>query len=530
MTKSVTQFAKYQAMIALLICLSVSIAQAQTRTEILPTGSGYWKEKVQTLPTVQGGWTILPESLVVSPDCVHMAYKMQRGIGIIVVLDGIPSPVYRKVGELAFSENHNQLYYRARELGAWFIVRNHRPYNFREFIADPVISPNGYGWAAIFKSPIRQQLCVNGEDGPQFDEIDGQSIRFSPDSKQLAYFARRGHHWYVQINDKTAGPYQEVIDAPTYDAQSQQLAYIAKHNGQWYVVQNNEPWTVANDATGLQFHPKSNKLYAWLRTTSNNWQLYCNNSPIDTANSSSPATLIFGNHISSWAARLTVGSQTQMIRDGRLLPINGYILPDSAQFGPKNIQLVYVTRTNAGEHLTVDGDLLEPYQTIQTTDIRMAPNGLRIAYVAKMNGQWHVVDHDKPGPIIDPVLPNSLQFSPDFEQLYYRTQSGPFVRLYMNNRMIGEFDEMTPPVYLTRGNHMAWAARIAHQWHMYVDGFPNPTHFTDIVGTPRVAGDLDHFRTFVIQMSTAEPTYNKLMMEKLTADEALANVEPGSIE
>jgi hypothetical protein len=89
---------------------------------------------------------------------------------------------------------------------------------------------------------------------------------------------------------------------------------------------------------------------------------------------------------------------------------------------------------------------------------------------------------------------------------------------------------MTPPVYLTRGNHMAWAARIAHQWHMYVDGFPNPTHFTDIVGTPRVAGDLDHFRTFVIQMSTAEPTYNKLMMEKLTADEALANVEPGSIE
>ncbi len=532
MTKSEIHLNGRPILLGLLITLLCSQAwsQPRTQTHILPTDYGYWQEKVQTIPKVEGGWRIIPESMIISPDCTHIAYKMQRGIGIIVVLDGIPSRVYRKVGELAFSENHNQLYYRARELGPWYIVRNHRPYNFREFVSDPIPSPNGYGWAAIFKSPIKQQLCVNGKDGPPFDEINEQSIRFSPDSRQIAYFARRGQHWYAQINDKTAGPYEEVVEAPVYDDLSEQLAYIAKYNGQWYVVQNNEPWSVANDASSLQFHPKTHKLYGWLRTHDNNWQLHCNNTPIDNANSTTPVKLVFADHPNTWAARLTVGSHTQIIRNGQLLPINGYVLPDTIQYGPKNIQLFYVTRTDAGEHLTADGQLLDAYQAIQTTDILMTPNARRVVYVAKTNDQWCVVDHGKPGPAIDPVVPGSLQFSPDFEQLLYLTQSGSFIRLYLNNQMVGEFDEMTQPMYLKRGTHLAWAARIGQQWHLYVDGFKNPTGFTDIVGIPRIASDLDHFRTIIMQTQTVEPTYHKLSMEKLTAEEALANVEPGSIE
>ena len=351
----ITRFAKSGCLLILLIC---SAAWSQTQTQVFPTDYGYWQQTIQRIPNVEGGWNLIPESVIISPDCTHIAYKMQRGIGIIVVLDGIPSRVYRKVGELTFSENHNQLFYRARELGAWYIVRNYRPYNFREFIADPIPSPNGYGWAAVFKSPIKQQLCVNGKDSPTFDEINQQSIRFSPDSKQIAYFARRGHHWYVQFNDKTAGPYEDVAQAPVYDELSEQLAYIAKHNGQWYVVQNHEPWTPVNDAAGLQFHPKTHKLYAWLRVQGDNWQLHCNNTPIDDAVSSTPARIVFAERPNAWAARLTVGSQTQIIRNGERLPINGYILPDSIQYGPKHIQLFYITRTDQGEYLTVDGQLL----------------------------------------------------------------------------------------------------------------------------------------------------------------------------
>ncbi|MFG0248402.1 MAG: hypothetical protein ACF8OB_05900, partial [Phycisphaeraceae bacterium JB051] len=164
------------------------------------------------------------------------------------------------------------------------------------------------------------------------------------------------------------------------------------------------------------------------------------------------------------------------------------------------------------------------------TDIIIAPDSRRVIYVAKKNDHWHMIDQGEAGPAIDPIVPGSLRFSPDFEKVLYRTQSQTFVRLYIDHQLIGEFDEMTPPMYLKRGNHLAWAARVGPKWHMYVDGFKNPTGFTDIVGTPRIASDLDNFRTIIMQSHTAEPTYNKFSMEKLTADEALANVEPGSIK
>lgn len=528
---------RHPALWIMLACLyllsSVGTVLAQN-TDVTPANledlfnPGQWDEQIKPLPQLPGGWELIPESIVVSPNRQRMACKMQRGSGIIVVIDGKPSPVYRKVGQLTFSANSVNLYYVARELGGWFLVRDFSRRATREFVSDPILSDSGKRCAVVYKTPQRLQLYIEGHKPSSFDEIDTQSICFSPDDKQFAYFARRGTAWYVQINEQTAGPYELLIDTPVFNSDSTELAYMAQHNGECYVVQNNEPWAVANEVTGLQYHPVSGELYAWLRVEKMQWQLYCDNKPVTDAVSTTPAKLVFGSHPDTWATRLTVGSHTQLMRSGKLLPIEGYILPDSIQFDPKSIQLVYVTRTDAGEHITVDGQLLDPYQAIQTTDIRISRNALRIAYVAKKDNRWCVVDQGQPGPVLDTVIPNSLMFSHDNQQLIYRTQNGPFQRLYVDNQMVGEFDEMTEPVYARQ--HMAFAARMGNEWHLYVDGIANPTGFTDLVAQPQISTQYGRFITLIQQNHTLMPTYSKLVMEILSNDEALANVNPDEVK
>lgn len=518
--------AKHIARMCLTFCILgiSSIAWSQTQTT---TARGYWQEQVKALPQLPEGWQLIPESIVVSPNRQRMACKMQRGSGIIVVVDGEPSPVYRKVGNLIFSNNSINLYYNARELGPWFLVRNTRRMYNCEIIGDPIPSETGNKCAIIFKTPQKYQVNISGTAGPIFDEIDPDSITFSPNDHQYAYFARRDQSWYVQINDLTAGPYTQLNGKPIFDADSKQLAYIAQHNGQWLVVQNNEPWMAVNDATGLQFHPTSNKLYAWLRPQGEHWQLHCDNTLITNAVSTTPAPLIFGEHPDAWAARLTLGSKTQMIHSGKLLPIQGYILPDSIQFDRKCIQLVYVTRTDEGDHLTVDSQLLKPYQAIQPSDIVIHKFGRRIAFAAKIDDRWHVIDNGQVGPAVDTIVPSSLTFSLQ-DQLFYRAQTGTFAELYVNNQLAGQFDEMTDPVF-TR-EHTGWAARLGNKWHLYVDGVANNTAFTDLVAAPQIATKRDSFVTMIQQSHTLMPSYSRLVMEQLTAEEALANVDPNSVE
>ncbi|GEM_PF-2837676 len=509
------------ALVLNLVCIQITTAQ-------VVWSDAYWKENIKQLPQLPSGWEMVPDSIIVSPNRQRMAFKMQRGRGLIVVLDGKPSPVYRKIGKLQFSSNSLYLHYIARENGPWYLVRDTHRRFAKEFVGDPILSNQGKRTAVIFKTPRMLQVRIAGVNGPVFDEVNRDSITFSPNDKQYSYFARRGKYWYVQIDDQTAGPFEDVTGRPVYSSDSKSHAYMAQTNGQWHVVQDNKPWQVANETAQIAFHPNSKQLFAWLRVDSPNWQLHINNQPVEKAISSTPVPVIFGTKAYAWAARLIVGSQTQMIREGKTLPIHGYILPDTAQFDPKSIQLVYVTRTDDGEHVTIDDVLLEPYQSILAEDIQISRDARRIAYPAKINNQWHVIEQGEKGPTLEAIIPGSLVFSPKKQQLIYRAKSGQLDRFYIDQQMVGEFDEMSNPIF-DKG-HIAWAARLGNNWHLYIDGIANPTAFSNLVGPPLVTTKYGRFMTMIQQNHSTVPAYSRLVMDKLTTEEALANVNPNSIK
>ena len=515
---------------ALLILLIAMVGQTAIPLDDTITPTAQWREHLRPAGMAPDGWEIIPNSITVSPDKRRLAYKIQRGSGKVVVLDGKASPVYLKIGKLTFSGNSKRLYYIARERGPWFISRDNGSKKIiDEVVSDLVVSYTGNKYAVAYKTPTRIRVRINNNHGPIFDAVDMTTFTYSTNTKQQAYYARKGNQWYVQINDQTAGPFDQLAGKPLFDAKSQSMAYMARTNDQWQVIQNNKPWRDSQEVASLQFHPVSNQLFAWLRTDSKQWQLHCNNKPIENAVSDTPCSVTFGNHANQWATVLTQDGKTHLMRNGKRYESQGTILSSSLQFDSKSIQLVYVTRTDQGEHLTIDGNLQQPYQAIQLSDILINRNCKQIVYPAKQNDKWTIIDQGKPIQTVDSIVPGSLAFSPNQKQLVYLAQKGPLKYLYLNHHVVDQFNDITKPVFDKKGHHIAWAAKTANQWHLYIDGQPTPTAFANLVGKPQITVRKNQFHTMILQTNTATATISHLALEKINSNQALATVEPNSI-
>jgi len=77
-------------------------------------------------------------------------------------------------------------------------------------------------------------MVLDGKTVGTFDQIG--SLRFSPDSKRLAYNARRGKEWFL-VCDGQEDPVFEHIDSPrpyyVFSPDSKHLAYIGWRNINW---------------------------------------------------------------------------------------------------------------------------------------------------------------------------------------------------------------------------------------------------------------------------------------------------------
>ena len=62
-----------------------------------------------------------------------------------------------------------------------------------------------------------------------FEQIAGESLRFSPDGARLAFAASRGGEWFVVLNG-VEGPHHLGIDPTTlvFSLNSKRLAYVGE--------------------------------------------------------------------------------------------------------------------------------------------------------------------------------------------------------------------------------------------------------------------------------------------------------------
>ena len=83
----------------------------------------------------------------------------------------------------------------------------------------------------------RSLVVVDGQEGPRYDALVADSLRFSPDSQRVAYGARQGKQWSVMLMGSPGQLYDGIgAGSLVFSPNGQRLAYVAQVGKQQVVV------------------------------------------------------------------------------------------------------------------------------------------------------------------------------------------------------------------------------------------------------------------------------------------------------
>ena len=195
-----------------------------------------------------------------SPDSQRLAYAGKVGEdGWRVVVDGEAGPVYRIVQNIVFSPDSKRVGYYAWEKDGYRAVVNGVEKPACRWAEDtPVLfSPDSARLAYVNSRSIRavtrweqehcekQWVVVDGRSGREYDRV-GRPV-FSPDSKHVAYAARKNDKEMCVVVDGREGPRRPlIVRTPVFSPNSYHLAWVAadpwassdKKRRQYLVVNN----------------------------------------------------------------------------------------------------------------------------------------------------------------------------------------------------------------------------------------------------------------------------------------------------
>ncbi len=208
-----------------------------------------WRYRViidgQEGPEYEAKWVAGP---IFSPDSRRTAYVGQRGGREFVVLDGKELTPHDDVdgGRLHFSPDSRRLAYiayRGKENAqkAHFVVDGQEGHEHGDHIWNTYFSPDSKHAAYIAingrwqDQSHTEQLVVDGIEGPLVGRVEESSIRWSSDSRHLAYVAEGGSvsdpfggggQECVIVDGKSQAKYSLISDM-AFSADGKHLAYIA---------------------------------------------------------------------------------------------------------------------------------------------------------------------------------------------------------------------------------------------------------------------------------------------------------------
>lgn len=171
--------------------------------------------------------------------------------------------------EKSTSADGNRVAYVSRSNGKWFMVVDGKEHQAYDWVAWPVFSPNGKRLAYVAsranwaQGENRMVVVVDGKKSTVYHEVlggscSGTSLRFSLDSKHVAYQARRidqqGDRQFSVINGKESKASSSYyrLPWPIFSTDSKWVAYGIWRNDEYYLV-------VSNNLLGIETESKSYK-------------------------------------------------------------------------------------------------------------------------------------------------------------------------------------------------------------------------------------------------------------------------------
>jgi hypothetical protein len=166
--------------------------------------------------------SLVPGSLVFSPDGNHVAYVVKVDDKLAANLDGISGPKYNGIGFRKFSPDGRHFAYVAISGNESFIVLDGKEGPKYDYVIKPQFA-NSSRLAYIAKSKNRSFMVVDGKEESKYDNIT--AIKFSQKGDHYFYIALQNKSQFV-VFDGQRGPSYDRISAAELNQEGTHLAYI----------------------------------------------------------------------------------------------------------------------------------------------------------------------------------------------------------------------------------------------------------------------------------------------------------------
>lgn len=170
-------------------------------------------------------------NITFSPESV-MAYVANYGKRQRLMLGDGPGPEHEQISFLGFDSSGRQVWYVARDRGAWYILegdRRHGPYDEVGFEGDA-----SRGQVAVrVRHDKKWRLYQGGDPGAPYDEI--AQVTRVPKLSTFAYVGRAGGRSRVVVGDREGEAFDEIRRL-TVSPDGATLAYLAREGEAWFPV------------------------------------------------------------------------------------------------------------------------------------------------------------------------------------------------------------------------------------------------------------------------------------------------------
>ena len=295
-----------------------------------------------------------------------------------------------------------------------------------------IISPDGQHVAIVVRQGGKMAVDLDGHVGPLYALISDKSLRFSPDSKHLAYAASNLDDELkgFVVLDGRVGPELALMDTSdlilVFSPDSKRLAYVVSREVHPIVVMNGKdgpadpdlddpPYVTAHQmvvdgnpgplysAVGPPIFSHDGKRLAYRAAKGDLWWLIVSDGQPgpEYQGIADPVFSPDGSHLAYKATKEP--DKCVIVLDGRPGPQYEDV-DDEPTFSPDSRHLAYAATLGLKSRVVIDGRLGPEYDVI--LEIVFSPDSAHVAYVALNGEKEFVVLDGQAGPEYDDLSPD----------------------------------------------------------------------------------------------------------------------------
>jgi hypothetical protein len=385
----------------------------------------------------------------------YVAYSLRTNrIDKAVMVDGKAGPAFAEVRGISFSEDGKHVGYFGTKPGSgaqssiWQAVIDGQPGpEFQDIPVNGVVfSPDGRRTAYVGKRVIgthyRALAMIDGNKSLDYDECS--DFLFSADSRHVAYIATNSGKSVVVLDGKESDAHQAIDRLSLrFSPDGSHLGFVAQDDSTWRVVIDQKPGAARRDVIdgkSFEFSPDGQHYRFKHRTYSGDWNIVVDDRVDDPASTPVKMAMTADWRHSAAVVRTSENeaSSVKVLLDGKQVGTD-YAAVDLLEISPdgRHVSFVISKRGESGKnasHVVVDGR--ESPEYFRVTKLFFSADSQHSAYVAWEDGskQFVVIDGFK-GPVCEVILgsqyeqPGAIQFRPDGSLDYYAAKDGKLTHL-----------------------------------------------------------------------------------------------------